>query len=74
MRVQANLLVPSAACTFFITNDITRICDLENEGQGHGVQHVQWFHSMAIAICVKVLHEHFMLPLTIFKTFSFQNT
>ena len=30
--------------------------DLEHEGQGHGVQHLQWIHSMAN---IKVILEHF---------------
>ena len=48
--------------------------DLENEDQGHGVQHSQWSHSMAnISTIVKVILKHFSLVLTVFKLLTFQN-
>ena len=46
--------------------------DLENECQGHGVQHSQWFHSIAISI--KVILEHSSIALTLFEIFIFKNS
>ena len=47
MQVEANLPGTSAVCTFVYSQRIKKMFDIENEGQGHGVQHSQWFHSIA---------------------------
>ena len=40
-----------------------QMCDLENLGQGDGVQHSQWSHSMSTSL--KVVLEHFSLAVTV---------
>ena len=48
---------------------------LENLGQGHGMQHLQWFHSMAnINLYRSHTREFFSLVLTVFQMFTFQNS
>ena len=48
VRVETNLPGTSTACAFCLKPmHKKKISDIENEGQGHGVQHSQWFHSMA---------------------------
>ena len=41
--------------------------DLENVGQGHGVQHSQWSYSIVNINLYKVIIEHFSLALTGFR-------
>ena len=50
-----------------------KMFDFENEGQGHGVQHSPWCHSMALSTTIKVIFEHFSLALTVFEIFTFKN-
>ena len=49
--------------------------DLENEGLGHGVHHSQWSPAMTNINFYKChILEHFLLALTVFQIFTFQNT
>ena len=45
---------------------------LENLGQGHGVQHLQWSHSMTNGNIYKVIAEHYSIALTVFQILVFQ--
>ena len=37
------------------------MCDLENIGQGHVVQHSHWHYAMLILTSIKLMLEHFSL-------------
>ena len=41
--------------------------DLQNLGQGHIVQHLKWFHSMAVITVYKSRKRAFSLALTVFQ-------
>ena len=49
-----------------------KIFDLENKGQGHEVQQLQWSRFMENINLYKVIFEHFALVLTVFQIVTFQ--
>ena len=50
-----------------------KIFDLENESQGHGIQHSQWSHSMANVNLYKSHTWTCSLALTVFEIFTFKS-
>ena len=54
VRFEENRPRTSASCNFFYSKmHNKKMFDLENEGQGHGLQHLQLAHSMEISASKK---------------------
>ena len=49
-----------------------KMFDLENEDQGHGVQHSQWCHSMTNITLCKSHMTDFVISLTVSEILTFQ--
>ena len=74
VRVETNLPKTSGACPIFFVLQMhsEKMFDLENEGQRHGAQQLQWSHSMANINLYKSHSCPLSLTLTVCKVFTFQ--
>ena len=65
----------SSVCVFpaFTCKKPLEKFDRQSFDQGHGVQHLQWNIRWQISTSIAVIQEQFLLALTVFKIFTFQN-